>query len=245
MAATLSLAFFDSPVWNNLALILGELLLIFIAFWLVFSILMAILIVISIHHKQMYFPRLLRPFFTIMEGTVKTVCLLLGVDGKELMEFLIRIDNEMNFSNFAKTPVEQRVVFFPQCLRSRDCPARLTPDGLKCVSCGRCGLGRAIPALNAAGHKTFIIPGSTFIKRMVKKYQPKAMIGVGCLMEVKEGLQMGRKISMTTIGVITKTDGCVETTMDYEELMEVASLGLAHPVVMEPEPGEELPCSKT
>ena len=236
MAATLSLAYFDSPIWNNLALILGQLLLVFIVFWMVFSILMAILIVISIHKKQMYFPRLLRPFFTIMEGTVKIVCLLLGVDGKELMEFLIRIDNEMNFSNFAKTPVEKRVIFFPQCLRSRDCPAHLTPDGLKCVSCGRCGLGRAIPALNAAGYKTFIIPGSTFIMRMVKKYQPKAMIGVGCMMEVKEGLQMGRKISMTTIGVMTKTDGCVETTMDYEELMEVASLGLAEQIVMEPDP---------
>ncbi len=245
MAATLSHAFFDSPIWNNLALILGQLLLIFIAFWLIFSILMAILIVISIHQKQMYFPQLLRPFFTIMEGTVKIVCLLLGVDGKELMEFLIRIDNEMNFSNFANIPVEQRAIFFPQCLRARDCPARLTPDGLKCVSCGRCGLGRAVPALNKAGYKTFIIPGSTFIKRMVKKYQPKAMIGVGCMMEVKEGLQMGRKISMTTLGFVTRTDGCVETTMDYEELMEVASLGLAEPVVMEPESGEELPCSKT
>lgn len=245
MAAPLSLAYFDSPIWNNLALILGQLLLIFIAFWLIFSILMAILIVISIHQKQMYFPRLLLPFFTIMEGTVKIVCLLLGVDGKELMEFLIRIDNEMNFSNFAKIPVEQRAIFFPQCLRARDCPARLTPDGLKCVSCGRCGLGRAVPALNKAGYKTFIIPGSTFIKRMVKKYQPKAMIGVGCMMEVKEGLQMGRKISMTTIGFVTKSDGCVETTMDYEELMEVASLGLAEPVVMKPESGEEPPCSKT
>ena len=235
MAAILSLAFFDNPVWNNLALILGELLLIFIAFWLVFSILMAILIVISIHKKKMFFPRLLRPIFTIMEGTVRLVCLLLGVDGKDLMEFLIRIDNEMNYTNFAKTPVDKRVIFFPQCLRAHDCPARLTPDGLKCISCGRCGLGIAIPALNEAGYKTFIIPGSTFIKRMVKKHQPEAMIGVGCLMEVKEGLQMGRKISMTTIGFITQTDGCVETTMDYEELMEVASLGLPLPVVMKTE----------
>lgn len=232
MAAILSLAFFDNPVWNNLALILGELLLIFIAFWLVFSILMAILIVISIHKKKMFFPRLLRPIFTIMEGTVRLVCLLLGVDGKELMAFLIRIDNEMNYSNFAKIPVEKRVIFIPQCLRAHDCPARLTPDGLKCISCGRCGLGLAIPALNEAGYKTFIIPGSTFIKRMVKKYRPEAMIGVGCLMEVKEGLQMGRKISMTTLGVITLTDGCVETTMNFEDLMEVASLGLPHPVVM-------------
>ena len=74
---------------------------------------------------------------------------------------------------------------------------------------------------------TFIIPGSTFIKRLVKKYRPQAMIGVGCLMEVKEGLEFGRKISMTTIGVVTTTDGCVETTMDYDMLMKAASIGLA------------------
>ncbi len=239
MAALISLAFFDNPVWNNLALILGELLLVFIAFWLIFSILMGVLIVISIHKKHMYFPRLLRPFFTIMEGTVRVVCLILGVDGSQLMEFLIKIDNQMNLKNFARIPVEQRAVFFPQCLRARDCPARLTPDGLKCVSCGKCTLGRVVPALNEAGYKTFIIPGSTFIKRMIKKYKPKGMIGVGCMMEVKEGLEMGRKISMTTIGVVTQSDGCVETTMDFEQLMEVASLGLAEPIRMKPDPRDK------
>jgi hypothetical protein len=239
MAALISLAFFDNPVWNNLALILGELLLVFIAFWLIFSILMGVLIVISIHKKHMYFPRLLRPFFTIMEGTVRVVCLILGVDGSQLMEFLIKIDNQMNLKNFARIPVEQRAVFFPQCLRARDCPARLTPDGLKCVSCGKCTLGRVVPALNEAGYKTFIIPGSTFIKRMIKKYKPKAMIGVGCMMEVKEGLEMGRKISMTTLGVVTQSDGCVETTMDFEQLMEVASLGLLDPIRMKPDPRDK------
>lgn len=239
MAALISLAFFDNPVWNNLALILGELLLVFIAFWLIFSILMGVLIVVSIHKKQMYFPRLLRPFFTIMEGTVKVVCLILGVDGSQLMEFLIKIDNQMNLKNFSRIPVEQRAVFFPQCLRARDCPARLTPDGLKCVSCGKCTLGRVVPALNEAGYKTFIIPGSTFIKRMIKKYKPMGMIGVGCMMEVKEGLEMGRKISMTTIGVVTQSDGCVETTMDFEQLMEVASLGLSEPIRMKPDPRDK------
>jgi hypothetical protein len=71
---------------------------------------------------------------------------------------------------------------------------------------------------------------------MVKKYKPKGMIGVGCMMEVKEGLEMGRKISMTTLGVVTQKDGCVETTMDFEELMEVASIGLAEPILMKPDP---------
>lgn len=239
MAALISLAFFDNPVWNNLALIVGELFLIFIVLWLIFSILMGILIVLSIHKQHMYFPRLLRPVFTVMEGTVKVVCLILGVDGSQLIGFLIQIDNQMNLKNFSRIPVEDRVIFFPQCLRARDCPAHLTPDGLKCVSCGRCTLGRVVPALNEAGYKTFIIPGSTFIKRMIKKYKPKGMIGVGCMMEVKEGLEMGRKISMTTLGVVTQSDGCVETTMDFEHLLEVASLGLAEPIRMKPDPKDK------
>ena len=58
------------------------------------------------------------------------------------------------------------------------------------------------------------------------------MIGVGCLMEVKEGLALGRKISMITIGVVTATDGCVETTMNYDMLMRAASIGLEKPLSM-------------
>ena len=147
------------------------------------------------------------------------------------MEFLIRIDNDVNTTACAAVPVENRVVFFPHCLRSAKCPARLTPDGLKCIACGRCGLGSVVPPLEEAGYQTFIIPGSTFVKRMVRKYRPQAMIGVGCIVEVKEGLELGKRIHMITLGVVTKTDGCVETTMDWDELLEVASIGLPEPIV--------------
>ena len=67
---------------------------------------------------------------------------------------------------------------------------------------------------------------------MVKKYHPKAMMGVGCLVEVKDGLEMGRRISMTTLGVVTQKDGCVETTMDYEGLLETASIGLSEKLTL-------------
>lgn len=232
MSALISLAFFDSPVWNNLVYVLGELLVVILVLWLVLSILLGCLIVLSIRRKRMYFPHLLRPILTAMEGTVRVVCMILGVDSAQLMEFLIKIDNQMNTGDFAKVPVTERAVFFPQCLRSSKCPAHLTPDGMACISCGRCGVGMAVTVLREAGYMVFIVPGSTFIKRMVKKYHPKAMIGVGCLVEVKDGLELGRKISMITIGVVTKTDGCVETTMNFEDLMEAASIGLDHPLHM-------------
>lgn len=227
----LQMTLFNNLFWDNLALLIGQILLILIVVWILFVIVMVVLIVVSIRRKHLYFPMLLRPVLAFTEGAVVTGCQILGVDAPQLMEFLIRIDNDVSTTAFAAVPAENRVVFFPQCLRSSNCPARLTPDGLKCISCGRCGLGSVIPPLEEAGYRTFLIPGSTFIKRMVKKYRPQAMIGVGCIMEVKEGLEMGKRISMITLGVVTKTDGCVETTMDWDELMEVASIGLPQPLV--------------
>lgn len=227
---------FNNPFWDNLAQLIGQILLILIVVWILFVIVMVVLIVVSIRRKHLYFPMLLRPVLAFTEGAVATGCQILSVDAPQLMEFLIRIDNDVNTTAFAQIPAENRVVFFPQCLRSSNCPTRLTPDGLKCISCGRCGLGSVIPPLEEAGYRIFLIPGSTFIKRLLKKYRPQAMIGVGCIMEVKEGLEMGKRISMITLGVVTKTDGCVETTMDWDELMEVASIGLPQPLVRrEPE----------
>ena len=231
MTFEIPLAFFDSPILNSIILLIGTITLFILILWLIFIIIMAILILVSIRRKKMYFPRVLRPFLSFAENGVRIVCSILGIEAVDLLNFMISIDNKMNHHAFEMTPVAQRAIFFPQCLRSADCPARLTPDGIRCMSCNKCGLGSVIPVLEDAGYHVFIIPGSTFIKRMVKKYSPKAMIGVGCLTEVKDGLEMGRRISMTTIGVVTLRDGCVETTMDYDLLLEIASIGLDHPLV--------------
>ena len=72
---------------------------------------------------------------------------------------------------------------------------------------GRRGTG----LLEQIGYRIFIVPGSSFIKRMVKKYKPKAIMGVGCLAEVKEGIDMADKMGLVVMGVVTLKEGCVET----------------------------------
>ena len=76
------------------------------------------------------------------------------------------------------------------------------------------------------GYRVFIVPGSSFIKRMVKKYHPKAIVGVGCLTEVKEGIDMADKIGLVAMGVVTVKEGCVETLVDWADVYEVAVLGM-------------------
>lgn len=234
MSSVIPLAIFDNPVWYNLAIVIGEIVILLAAVWIVCAVIIGILVAASIKRKKMYVPSVMRPLFSIVEAGAKVVCLILGVEASQLIEFLINIDNEMNKGDFSNTSVSDRIVFIPQCLRNKDCPARLTPDdGIKCVSCGRCKLGEVIPVLKSAGYKVYIIPGSTFIKRIVKRHKPKAMIGVGCLMEVREGLELGKKIRLTTIGVVTSSDGCVETSMNYDKLLEAASFGLDEPLKTE------------
>ena len=62
--------------------------------------------------------------------------------------------------------------------------------------------------------------GGSLIKRMVKKYRPKAIIGVGCHMEVKEGTAKMASYGLPVQGVILDRDGCVDTRVDAVKLLE-------------------------
>ena len=61
---------------------------------------------------------------------------------------------------------------------------------------------------------------------MVKKYHPKAIIGIGCLSEVKEGIDMADKMGLVAMGVVTMKEGCVETLVNWSDIYEVAILGV-------------------
>jgi hypothetical protein len=80
--------------------------------------------------------------------------------------------------------------------------------------------------LEKLGYRIFIVPGSSFIKRMVKKYHPKAIVGVGCLAEVKEGIDMADKMGLVVMGIVTIKEGCVETLVNWTDIYEVATLGI-------------------
>ena len=137
---------------------------------------------------------------------------LLGLEDREMLTFLIKLHNTMNSTEFERVPVSERAIFMPQCLRSSRCPAHLTPEGLKCQGCGQCEVSEARVLLEKMGYRIFLVPGSSFIKRMVKKYRPKAILGIGCLAEVKEGIDMADKMGLVVMGVVTlrgvRGNGC-------------------------------------
>jgi hypothetical protein len=216
----------DFLTWNHLIYLIGELTIAVILGALIIAFILVIISLYSIKQKRLYFPRLIKSGLVFLEGLMKGMFRFFGLEDRELYTFLIKLINSMNSADFAKIPVADRAIFMPQCLRSSRCPAHLTPEGLKCRNCGQCDVGEARLLLERMGYKVFIVPGSSFIKRMTKKYRPKAIIGIGCLSEVKEGMDMADKMGLVVMGIVTLKEGCVETIANWPEIYEVAVLGI-------------------
>lgn len=220
------MAIVDLTPWNHVMLFIGQVTVIIILSALLISFILVVISLYSIRKKKLYFPELIKAGLVFLEGMMKAMFRLLGLEDREMLSFFIKLHNTMNAAEFERIPVTERAIFMPQCLRSSHCPADLTPEGLKCKNCGQCTVGEARVLLERLGYRIFIVPGSSFIKRMVKKYRPKAIIGVGCLSEVKEGIDMADKMGLVVMGVVTLKEGCVETIVNWPDVYEVATLGI-------------------
>jgi hypothetical protein len=184
------------------------------------SILVAVLILYSFKTGHFFAARLMLLGITLLESIIKSLFWLIRADDSIVDDVGVRLRNYISHQEFSRTPIDQRFIFVPQCVRSTECPAKLTPEGIKCVDCGRCRVGEAKKFAEGLGYKFFIVPGSSFIKRIIKKYRPRAIVGVGCPMEIKEGLDLCHRNAIPAQGVPLSTAGCVSTTLDWDLFYE-------------------------
>ena len=224
---------FSLGSYQGLMAIIGTITVVVILGMLLFAFVLVAISLYSIKKGRLYFPAFLRAGLVFVEGLAKSIFRLLGLEDREMLAFFIKLHNTMSAKAFEQVPITERAIFLPQCLRSARCPAHLTPEGLKCRGCGQCSIGQIHQLFEQMGYRIFIVPGSSFIKRMVKKYRPKAIIGVGCLSEVKEGIDMADKIGLVSMGVVTDKEGCVETLVNWADLCEIATLGVDPSLVPE------------
>jgi hypothetical protein len=216
----------EPSLFSQFIYVIGEITFFAIVGIFAFAILMVILAWLSIRRGKIYFPSFLKAGMVLVEGLARALFRLFGLEDNQVHAFFIQLHNTLNKKAFETVPIGERAIFLPQCLRSAQCPAHLTPEGLKCRSCGMCSIGHWLSIFEQMGYRVFSVPGSSFIKRMVKKYRPRAIIGVGCISEVKEGLEMSDKLGLISMGVVTLKEGCVETLVNWEDVLEIAVLGV-------------------
>lgn len=205
---------------NQLFYLVGEVVVFMAVIVLILSVFVTLLILYSFKTGNFFAARYMLLGIILLENVIKALFWLARADDSMVDDVGVRLRNYINEKEFLKTPYEKRFIFMPQCVRSTECPAKLTPDGIKCVNCGRCSIGEAKKYADGMGYRFFIVPGSSFIKRIIKKYRPGAIVGVGCHMEIKEGLDLCHSHGIPAKGVPLSKAGCVATTLDWELFYE-------------------------
>jgi hypothetical protein len=203
--------------------LIGEIVVFVGLFFLAGAVTGATLVLYSYKTGNFFAARLMLVSVIFLESSIKSIFRLAKVDEGIVDDVGVRLRNNIGRKEFLRVPKKERIIFIPQCLRSINCPAKLTPEGIKCLACGLCGIGEAKKNSEGLGYKFFVVPGSSFIKRIVKKYRPRAIVGVGCQMEIKEGLDMCRGRGIPAVGVPLSQAGCVATKVDWNKFYETIS----------------------
>ncbi|MCD4739597.1 DUF116 domain-containing protein [archaeon] len=189
-----------------------------------------VLVLIFIKTSRIIVPRVTLLVVSMMEIPIKHILWTFKIntkhEGQDRIDLMLaKIRNQVYTKHFSEIPMSQRAIFLPQCIRHAECPAKLTGEGIICIGCGRCEAAKIKKEAEELGCMFFIVPGSSFVKRMIAKHKPKAIIGLGCYNEIKEGTAMTSALGIPTQGVPLLTDGCVGTTADWDELRKTMRLG--------------------
>lgn len=187
---------------------------------LMLAVMGSLLIAYSFKTERFIFPNFMLFSITVLETIVKALFRLVGVDDAIVDNVGIALKNKVSLKKFRNTPVDKRLIFLPQCLRAADCPSKLSPEGMKCIDCGHCEVGHAVKSAQSLGYRVFIVPGSSFIKRLVRKHKPRAILGVGCVTEIKAGLEMCEKLNLFAVGLVLEKSGCVSTVLNWDNFYE-------------------------
>lgn len=205
---------------DTLFIIIGKAVVLIALVLLTLAIIGSLLIAYSFKTERFIFPNFMLFSITVLETLVKALFRLVGVDDAIVDDVGIALKNKISLRKFRNTPVNKRLIFLPQCLRATDCPSKLTPEGMKCIDCGHCEVGHAVKTAESMGYKVFIVPGSSFIKRLVRKHKPGAILGVGCITEIKAGLEMCEKLNLFGVGLVLDKAGCVSTVLNWDNFYE-------------------------
>lgn len=184
---------------------------------------------ILIRQERLIFPRLLLFTIDVFYGLFKKFAGNVGVDEKIVDQIGVEVRNKVNEKSFKQIDNNDKVLILPHCLRSPKCEAKLDSTGLHCTDCDRCVIGVLKNKAEDKGYNVFIIPGSTFLKKIVQENEFKAVLGIACYQDLN--LAMMNLSKFPCQGVPLLKDGCVCTKVDIRAVLD--KIGIELPQNME------------
>jgi len=222
----------SDDVLRNIGIASLFLVLIFI------SLLVLVLITIYIiSEKKNVIDKLSSGILSIILKVLLFILDIMYVPSKRLVSFVGGNENAIDIvctdirnvllrREFMKVPYKDRIVILPQCLRDLSCKTTFSSiEGSRCLGCGRCKIFDIVTKAKGLGYKdSYIAPGGGFVRRIIKKVKPGAVVGIGCSYEVNMGLIEVSSKGIPVQGVILLKGGCVETDVDLEEVFHTLKL---------------------
>ncbi len=205
----------------NIYALLGELVVILLIILLILISITLILGFYLIRRNKLIFPNLLLFTLNLTYPTIKRLLQLLHLNDLMIDQIGIDLRNNVNRKKFGKLNATDVIMVLPHCLRATNCPAVLGESGIECVCCGKCSIGTIKNISDKKGLDVYIVPGSTFIKNVVKKRPFKGVIGVACPVDLN--LAMTSLNSFNPQGVYLLKDGCINTLVDVDEVIELVN----------------------
>lgn len=203
----------------NIYTTIGQIVVILIIILVILCIITIILGLYLLKKDKLIFPKLLLFTLNLTYPILKSISRFLQLDDLMIDRISIDLRNRINKSAFENTNAEDVIIVLPHCLRDMTCPALLGKSGLECVKCGKCSIGKIKNISDKKNIDLYIVPGSSFIKNIVKQRKFKAVIGVACPVDLN--LAMTSLHEFTPQGVYLLTDGCINTTVNVEEVIDL------------------------
>ncbi|MEM1672257.1 MAG: DUF116 domain-containing protein [Archaeoglobaceae archaeon] len=161
-------------------------------------------------------------------NAMKIVLDLLRIDHNLVDQLYVGTVDTACRRDWEKTPVKNRAIFLPQCLRnSKSCQAELTENGYICKNCGKCPIPEIIEYAKKLGYQhVYVVPGGSMVYRILKENKHiKATLGVACLSELCEAVEKLYPLGFTVQVVQLLKAGCLDTLVDINKLREKIRAG--------------------
>ena len=203
---------------DSFYMFLGQ-LVVFIAILIIILFITVLILGYLIARKnQIKFPRFILYIVDLLYSPFKTISRILKLDEHLIDNIAIKVRDEINKEKFRHVPAEKTLIFLPHCLRHMDCPATLQKEGLNCTKCGLCSIGAIKKKADSLGYKLYIVPGSSFVKKIVKENNFQAVIGVACHEDLNQVMML--LSDFCPQGVLLEKTGCFETKVNVKKVIE-------------------------
>ena len=205
-------------IFETLSKLLGEILIIAIIIIIILFLIVLIFGKYLIKIDSTQFPKFILFVVDLLYSPFKTMAHFLKLDEHLIDNIAIKVRDDVNREKFRKVPADKTLIFLPHCLRHRDCPATLQKEGLNCTECGLCSIGVIKKKAEPLGYKLYIVPGSSFVKKIVMENKFKAVIGVACHEDLNQMMMLLSDFSPQ--GVLLEKIGCFETKVNVKKVFE-------------------------